>query len=485
MSKDTFLGNDFLLETKFATELFHKYAKGLPIVDYHCHLDPKTIFENQNIANITKMWISEGLESAPIGDHYKWRLMRAAGFSERVITGEGSDWEKFLAFAKTLESAFGNPIYEWSHLELKRFFGVDKQLNSETADELWDLLNTKLQLDEFKPRNIIAGANVEVVVTTDDPIDSLEYHTKLASEEERFRMLPGWRPDKAMNIFKPDFNDYIRKLGEVAEVSIISLHTLTEALSKRLDFFQSQGAKLADHGIEIFYYARANEATVDEILRKQLSGAKISDLEIAQYHTYIQKFLAKEYAKRNIVMQMHINALRDLNTPRFEAQGPNTGHDALTDLPVAEAVRQFFDDLEVEGSASGVDTVPRTILFSLNDNDWMPLITIGCTHLQNVGGQGVKQKFQLGPGWWFNDTYTKMVEHLEVYAEESLLGNFTGMLTDSRSLLSYTRHEYFRRILCNFYGNLAKRGQIPHDLNLIGKQVQNISYHNSKSYFGL
>jgi glucuronate isomerase len=322
-------------------------------------------------------------------------------------------------------------------------------------------------------------------VTTDDPVDSLEYHRLIATEEQRFKVLPAWRPDKVMNIFKPDWTAYIAKLADVSGVLINGIKDLRQAITIRMDHFAQHGCVLADHGLEIFYYATATEAEVDIILKKALLNQELSKLEIAKFHTHVQKFLAKEYAARNWVMQMHINAVRDLNTPAFNQIGVNTGHDAVADLNIAEPLRQFFDDLEKLGEAEGTTCVPRTILYSLNAKDYVPLITLGSTHLQDIHGSGVKQKFQLGAAWWFNDTRTGMLEQLRVFAEGSLLGNFVGMLTDSRSFLSYTRHEYFRRVLCDFLAGLVERGQIPNNLKLVGKLVEDISYNNAKSYFDL
>jgi glucuronate isomerase len=479
-----FLSDDFLLTTQFAVDLYHDWAKKLPIIDYHCHLEPGVIYNNQKPENITKLWLTDGLPTAPIGDHYKWRLMRAAGYSEEFITGTASDFEKFQAFATTLENALGNPIFEWSHLELRRFFGIETALNSQTAEAIYHELNEKLKSDDYKPRNMIANSNVEILVTTDDPADNLELHEKIADQEQRFSVFPAFRPDAALNIFKPTFAAYIDRLGESAGVVIANLQQLKDALTARVDFFHARGTRLADHGIEDFYYQKADCQTVDEIFRKALKSEALEAWEVAAYHTYVQKFLAKEYAKRGWVMQMHINALRDLNTPALTRSGVNTGHDALTDTPIAKVVAAFFDDLEIEGAKLGVDTIPRTMLYSLNKNDFLPLITIGGTHAQNLGGQGVKQKFQLGPAWWFNDTYSGMYQQLQMFAEQSLLGNFTGMLTDSRSLLSYPRHEYFRRILCEFFGDLEKSGRVHNQIDLVGKVVQNISYYNAKNYFG-
>ncbi|MDR2083285.1 MAG: glucuronate isomerase [Candidatus Ancillula trichonymphae] len=480
-----FLNDNFLLNTQFAVDLYHNWAKNLPIIDYHCHLEPQIIYNNQNPENITKLWITGGDASSPVGDHYKWRLMRAAGYSEDFVTGTASDLDKFQAFAVALESALGNPILEWSHLELRRFFGIETVLNSKTSLRLYDELNEQLKTDNFKPRNMIANSNVDILVTTDDPADDLILHDKLKAEEQRFQVFPAFRPDPAMNVFKSTFAGYVDRLGESAKITIKNLSDLEKALTSRIDFFHSKGTRLADHGIETFYYGKASAPEVDKTLEKALEGQQLSAEEIAAYHTYLQKFLAKEYAKRNWIMQMHINAFRDLNTPAFSRSGPNTGHDAMTDTSIAQQVAAFFDDLEIEGAQTSVDTIPRTMLYSLNKNDFLPLIAIGGTHGQNVNGQGVKQKFQLGPAWWFNDTYTGMYQQLEIFSEQSLLGNFTGMLTDSRSLLSYPRHEYFRRILCEFLGNLEKTGRIPSDIEAAGQVVQNISYYNAKNYFGL
>jgi glucuronate isomerase len=346
-------------------------------------------------------------------------------------------------------------------------------------------MQASLETEALLPRNILKQVKTEVVVTTDDPIDDLRFQKALAEEEKAFKVIPAWRPDRLFNIFTKDYIDYIAKLSQVSEIAIANLDDLLGAIIKRLDYFQAAGASISDHGLEVFYYAPATAAEVDEIFQERLAGERLTSKQIAQFHTYIQKFLAKEYAKRNWVMQMHISAFRNLNTPAFQRTGINTGHDALNDLNIAQNVANFFDALEIEGDQAGEDYVPRTILYSLNENDYVPLLAIGATHLQGLKGAGAFQKFQLGSAWWFNDTREGMRRQLTKFMEGTLLGNFVGMLTDSRSLLSYTRHEYFRRVLCELLGELEARGQIPNALNLIGPLVENVSHHNAKQFFNV
>jgi glucuronate isomerase len=480
----TFLNNNFLLQNDFAIELWHKFAKTEPIIDFHCHIEAKTIYENKPFNNISEVWISNGLSSQPKGDHYKWRLMRAAGFDEKYISGDGDPRDKFKAFAQTLQNAVGNPIFEWSHLELKRFFGIDDILTPNKADKIYDRVNQLLASDNFLPRDFIRKSNVEVVCTTDDPADDLKYHKLLAKDETNFKVLPAFRPDKLVHIEKPDFSEYIARVSEIVGFSITDINSLKKAIISRLDFFHKAGCRLSDHGFDTFVYSQATDSELANILTKVFSGGVLSDLEVNKYQTFIYLFLASQYAKRDWVMQFHINAIRDVNTLAFELRGSDTGYDSVNDETVGQAIVKFFNDLEIKSQKNKINLVPRTILYSLNKNDYLPLLTMGTAHLQDLGLYGVKQKFQLGSAWWFNDTRNGMLEQLAILAEESLLGNFVGMLTDSRSFLSYTRHEYFRRCLCDYLGQLVQRGQLPNDLEFAGNIVKNICYWNARNYFG-
>jgi glucuronate isomerase len=462
-----FLDKDFLLTTDTAKRLYHNHAEDMPIIDYHCHLNPVEIYENKNFENLTEAWLVSGT----YGDHYKWRLERANGVPEELITGDGDPYDKFKAWAYTIEHSVGNPLYEWTHLELKRFFGIDTLLSTKTAPEIWEKANALLATDAFKRRNLIKRFNVRVVCTTDDPIDDLKYH-KLLQSEKAFKTLPAFRPDKILNITKPGYGEYVDKLAEVSGVAINSFADVVSALHQRLDFFASMGGKLADHALDIVVYADATPEELDKIVAKARQGETLSDQEVAQYRTALLKAFMREYHQRDWTMQFHIHAYRDLNTAMFNKVGPDTGYDAMNDRPIAEPLAKLFQSMEEE------DAVPRTILYSLNSNDWMPLATImGCYQ------KDVKQKLQLGCGWWFNDTREFMRKQFTVMAQESCLPNFVGMLTDSRSFLSWTRHEYFRRVLCELLGEWVQRGQLPDDDEMLGKMVEDISYNNAHEWF--
>lgn len=466
-----FLDNDFLLTTDMARKLYHQHAEKMPIIDYHCHLNPKEIYENKNYQDMTEIWINQG----HYGDHYKWRLMRANGVSEKYITGNAEPYEKFLKWAETIEKAVGNPLYEWTHLELRRFFAIDDLFNRQTAPEIWEKANQLLAQEEFKPRNLIKRCNVKAVGTTDDPIDDLHYHQLLKESEAEngFKVLPSFRPDQALNIQKAEYPNYIKKLAEASGVSIQSFSDVVAALEKRVGYFHEMGSRLSDHGLDTFTYAEADSGQLDGVVKKALTNTILSTEEINQYRTALLKELMKLYHNKNWVMQLHIHAGRNLNEPMFNQLGPDTGYDAMMDENISQSIGSLFRSAETE------NIIPKTILYSLNPKDWLPLVTImGCFQKDTV------QKFQLGSGWWFADTRSGMRRQLEIFAEESLLPNFVGMLTDSRSFLSYPRHEYFRRVLCEFLGEYATRGQIPDDEKLLGKMVEDLSYHNAYRYFG-
>ncbi|WP_151734257.1 glucuronate isomerase [Paenibacillus tengchongensis] len=460
-----FLNDDFLLTTDTAKALFHQHAKEMPIIDYHCHLDPKEIYEDRPFANLTAAWL--------YGDHYKWRLMRANGVPESHITGDASDYDKFLAWARTLPKAVGNPLYSWTHLELRRFFGVDTPLNEENAPAIWEEVNRKLAEPEFTRRGLIRSSKVKVICTTDDPVDTLEYHRLLKEEETTFSVFPTFRPDKALNIDAPGFADWLAKLTEASGVQVNSYSALLEALRGRVDFFHENGCRLSDHALDVLRYRAGDEGECERILAKRLSGETLSPEEITLYRTELLTALIGFYHDKGWTMQLHIHAYRNNNTPMFRKLGPDTGYDGLNDLPLTESLSQLLDRAEC---GSGL---PKTILYSLNPGDYPSLLALmGCYQKDTVG------KFQLGSGWWYNDTYSGMRQQMTLLAEGGLLGNFVGMLTDSRSFLSYTRHEYFRRVLCGLLGELADRGEAPDDAALLGKLVEDISYNNAAGYFG-
>lgn len=466
-----FLDKDFLLTTDTAKVLFHDYAKDMPIIDYHCHLNPKEIYEDNNFNNLTEAWLTEGNN---YGDHYKWRLMRANGVPEELITGNGEPYEKFLAFAKVLEKAYGNPIFEWCHLELRRFFGIEEVLTSKTAPTIWEKANEKIVSENFSRRNLIRNMNVKALSTTDDPIDDLHFHKLLKEEEIQngFKVIAGFRPDKALNIDKPTFSPYIKELEKVSEIKIETFSDIAKALGKRVAYFAENGCNICDHGLDNITYEESSQNELDEILKKAVNGEKLSLSEVSKYRSALLIELMKEYHKHDWTMQYHINAYRNLNTQTFEKLGADTGYDAINDSLLIHSVANILNG----GYKGGF--LPRTILYSLNPNDWLGLLTV----MGAFQGE-VKQRIQFGTAWWFNDTRTGMRKQLEMLMEQSLLGNFIGMLTDSRSFLSYPRHEYFRRVLCELLGEMVERGQIPNDTSYLGEMVKNISYNNAHEYF--
>lgn len=460
-----FLNDNFLLSTEISQTLFHKHASQMPIIDYHCHLDPQEIYENKPFRNLTEAWLA--------GDHYKWRLMRANGIPESHITGDASDYDKFLAWADTVPRTIGNPLYSWTHLELRRFFGINKPLNRESAPEIWNEVNQQLATEPFKRRNIIKNSNVKLVCTTDDPVDSLQYHERLAAEEKDFRVLPTFRPDKALNIDAPGYGDWIKRLEAAVGQSIQSFTDLTAALKDRVQYFHNHGCRLSDHALDVLRYEAGDAATVETIFSKRQNGEALTAAEVTIYRTELLSALISFYREFGWTMQLHIHAYRNNNTRMFRQLGPDTGYDALNDLPITEALSKLLDRAE---SGAGL---PKTILYSLNSKDYPALLTLmGCYQKETPG------KLQLGSGWWYNDTRSGMRKQLELFAEHSLLSGFVGMLTDSRSFLSYTRHEYFRRVLCELIGEWVERGEAPNDEALLGQMVEDISYRNASGYFG-
>lgn len=459
-----FMDDDFLLSTETAKHLYHDYAKAMPIIDYHCHLVPQEIYEDVHYENITQVWLG--------ADHYKWRQMRSNGVEERYITGDATDREKFQKWAETLEVAIGNPLYHWSHLELKKYFGYDGYLNGDTAEEVWELCNKKLQ-NGLSAREMIRMSNVDVICTTDDPVDSLEWHKKLREEGYEVKVLPAWRPDKAMNIEKPDYEDYIGKLIAASGIQVDSFVTLIAALKNRMDFFGENGCTVADHGLEYIMYEPTTEAEVEHIFMKRLRGEELGAGEIRKFKTAFMVEMGRESAKRNWVMQLHYGVQRDLNKKIFGELGADAGIDAINNYAPAIEMGQFLNALAVTGE------LPKTILYSLNPNDNAAIGTVmGCFQDSTAIG-----KIQHGAAWWFNDNKTGMMEQMTSLANLGLLGNFVGMLTDSRSFLSYTRHEYFRRILCELIGTWVENGEYPQDEKALKQMIEGMSYKNAKRYF--
>ena len=461
-----FMDREFLLSTPTAQAIFHDFAEKMPIVDYHCHINPQEIYEDRKFENITQVWLG--------GDHYKWRQMRSNGVEERYITGDASDREKFQKWAETLPKLIGNPLYHWSHLELQRYFGYTGYLNGDTAEEVWNLCNAKLQEDSMTVRNIIRQSNVKLICTTDDPIDSLEWHKKLAADDSfEVQVLPAWRPDKAMNLEKPDYADYIAKLSAVSGIEVKDFASLKEALKNRMAYFAENGCSVSDHALEYVMYAPASDEEIDAILKKALSRQAVSKEEELKFKTAFMVFVGREYCKLDWAMQLHYGCKRDNNVFRYEQLGPDTGFDCINNYAPSAQMADFLNAL------NSTDELPRTIIDSLAPVDNASIGTIiGC--FQDPTMQG---KVQQGSAWWFNDHKVGMTEQMTSLANLGCLGNFIGMLTDSRSFLSYTRHEYFRRVMCELIGGWVENGEYPADMKSLKEIVEGISYNNTVKYF--
>lgn len=467
---DVFVTDNFLLQNDSAAALYHGYARDLPIIDYHCHLPPSQVAEDRRFENLTQIWLH--------GDHYKWRAMRTAGVPERFCTGDASDREKFLKWAETVEQTLRNPLYHWTHLELKRPLGIsDRLLGPATADGVWQECNAKLVRPEFSARGIMRQMNVVLVCTTDDPIDSLEHHRTVAADPSfSIQMLPTFRPDKAMAVESPAmFNAWVDRLAERSGIDIgDNLDRLLDALRNRHDFFHAVGCRLSDHGIDTFFAADYATAEVATALRRVRAGQSLSTDEIVKFKSAMLYELAVMNAKRGWVQQFHFGAMRSNNTRMFKLLGPDTGFDSIGDPEVARPMSRFFDRLDTAG------LLAKTILYNLNPvhNE------VVATMLGNFQEGGVPGKMQMGSGWWFLDQKDGMERQLTALSSLGLLSRFVGMLTDSRSFLSYTRHEYFRRILCNVLGTEIEQGLLPKEMELIGAMVRDISYGNAARYFG-
>ena len=464
-----FMDKDFLLSNETAKVLYHDYAAKMPILDYHCHINPQEIFEDRKFENITQVWLG--------GDHYKWRVMRSNGVDEYYITGGASDREKFQKFAEALPKTIGNPMYHWCHLELQRYFGYYGVLNGETAEEVWNLANDKLRNDpSMTVRGLIKQSNVFMVGTTDDPIDTLEWHEKLAADATmETKVCPSFRPDKAVNIHKETFVPYIKQLEKVVGFEFHCIKCVKKALTQRIAYFNDHGCRASDHGLDYIPYVEATDEEVTAIFKKAMAGEAVTKREADAYMTAIVLHCAREYAKHGWAMQLHYSCLRNNNAVMYKQLGPDTGFDAIAITDSGEALAQFMSKLFEEGK------LPKTILYSLNPGDNAQLGTfLGCFQGTEVPG-----KIQHGSGWWFNDTKSGMIDQMTSLANLGLLGNFIGMLTDSRSFLSYTRHEYFRRIMCNLIGGWVENGEYPADNAALGQMVQDIASNNAKRYFGV
>ena len=461
-----FMDEDFLLSTEVAKKLYHGYAKKMPIIDYHCHISPKEIAEDIRFKNITQLWLA--------GDHYKWRQMRSNGVEEKYITGEASDREKFQKWAETLEMAIGNPLYHWSHLELQRYFGYEGVLNGETAEEVWQLTKKVLVRPEMSARGIITSSKVELLCTTDDPIDDLHWHEILAFDTTfKTKVLPTWRPDRAIAVEKEDFVAYLEQLSESAGIKIEGFGEWKQAILKRMKYFEQKGCRASDHGLLYIPYVEADELELERIFKKRLCGEKLTEREEQAFKTAALQFLGEQYAHLGWVMQLHFGVTRNNNTRMFQLLGADTGFDGIYNrVPVTE-LAGYLDSLCKK------KVLPKTILYSLNPTDNAVIATlIGC--FQEAGAKG---KLQQGSAWWFNDHKPGMLEQMTSLASLGLLGNFIGMLTDSRSLLSYTRHEYFRRLLCELIGAWVENGEYLWNEKHLGALIEAISYGNVKHYF--
>jgi glucuronate isomerase len=484
-----FMDNNFFLSTKTAEKLYHEAADAEPIFDYHCHLIPQEIAENRRFPDLASVWLS--------GDHYKWRAMRSNGVHERLILGNADPYDKFLAWAETVPRLVGNPLYHWTHLELQRYFGINEPLNPKSAPEIWKTANAQLAADpSFSVYGIFKKFNVYAVGTTDDPADTLEWHKSIAAQKStETKVLPSFRPDRIVNIEKPDFAEYIAKLGKSAEGNISCLDDLLHAIRSRIDYFHGLGCRVSDHGLDFVPFAAASgdplaarpgeinfgqwEKEAKDIFARALGGQKPDSRETESWKTFVLYFLGQEYADRGWVMQLHAAAIRSNNTQALTTLGPDTGYDSVHDHPVTEKLARLLDLLHSRGK------LPKTVLYSLNIKDLYPMATLmGCFQGEaDPAKQAIPGKMQLGSGWWFLDHLDGMEAQMRLLGNTGLLSRFVGMLTDSRSFLSYPRHEYFRRLLCDIVGKWAENGEIPNDFDLLGGLVKDISFRNARNYF--
>ena len=461
-----FMDKDFLLDNEVSKKLFHEYCENMPICDYHCHLSPKEIYENKAPKSITELWLS--------GDHYKWRAMRSCGVEEKYCTGDATDKEKFEKFGYALQDCIGNPLYHWAHIELQRYFGIDTPLNAKTAGEIYERANEAIKNGDFRPQSLIMKSNVKVVCTTDDPVDSLEYH-KLLGKVDGFdcKVLPSFRPDRALNAHLDGFADYIKELGSAAGVEIKTYKDVITALLKRVDYFDSVGCKVSDQAFDYPPYAIASDDEINDIFARAMNNEKISLADCDKYRTPILIALGEKYHELGWAMEIHIGAMRNNNTLMFNRLGADTGFDSVGDAEIAQPLSRFLDALNVN------DRLPKTILFNLNDKD----NTVLGTMLGNFQSADADSKIQFGPAWWFLDTMDGMTNQMKTLGNLGVLGKFMGMETDSRSFTSYGRHEYFRRIMCALIGKWVEDGWYAYDEDILKEIVQGISYNNAIKYF--
>ena len=463
-----FMDQNFMLHNDTAVKLYHDFAKEMPIFDYHCHLSPQMICEDQPFDNITQIFLG--------GDHYKWRYMRSCGVDEELITGGASDYDKFKAFCASLQYAIGNPLYHWTHLELQRYFGIDTIVREDTADEIWEKANACIKETRMSPAKLINESNVAVICTTDDPADDLAWHKKTAEKKHvNAKVLPTFRPDFMINIDKPTYRDYIAKLSAVSETMINSYADLIQAVYSRVDYFHSVGCRISDHALDSVPYEAVTEKEADEVFQKAMRGEALTQKEVDAYKSYTLIQLGRKYSDCGWTCQLHIGALRSNNTRMLEKLGADTGFDSISDYCIAAPLAKLLDAMEIQGK------LPKTILYTLNPKDNYVLATM----IGNFQGNEVPGKIQFGSGWWFNDQRDGMREQMKALANLGALNKFVGMLTDSRSFLSYPRHEYFRRIMCNLLGEWVEDGEFPADMNTLETIVKGISFNNAKNYFGI
>lgn len=460
-----FIHDNFLLENKYAEELYHNYSKNQPIIDYHNHLNPQFIAEDKIFDNITQVWIN--------GDHYKWRAMRTLGINEQFVTGNGSDKDKFLNWGKTVPYTMRNPLYHWTHLELARYFDIYDLLNEKSAEKIYIETSEKINSQAYSTQNLLKKVNAELVCTTEDPIDSLEFHQKFANNSTGIKMSTAFRPDKAILIANDGYNAYLDTLGDVSGIAINTYDDLQSALRKRIEFFNANGCKLSDHGLNQIDFENYTESEVNAIFKKKRENGELSPEEVLKFHSAILVFLSETYHEFGWVQQFHLGALRNNNARMHRILGPDTGWDSIGDYPQAQKLSAFLNALDSK------DKLTKTIIYNLNpaDNEVM------ATMIGNFNDGSVRGKVQFGSGWWFLDQKDGMTKQLNALSNMGLISCFVGMLTDSRSFLSFPRHEYFRRILCNLLGDEIKRGELPNDMEWIGKLVSDISYNNAKEYF--
>ncbi|MDR2043516.1 MAG: glucuronate isomerase [Clostridium sp.] len=472
-----FMDKDFLLETETAKRLFHNYAEDLPLIDYHCHISPKDIYEDRRFGNLAEVWLGgRQPDGSYFGDHYKWRLMRANGLDEEVVTGGADGLTRITKFAEALEMAIGNPMYHWCNLELRKFFGYEGYLSPETASEVWELCNDKLRNDpSLTVRGMIERSNVAFIGTTDDPTDTLEWHAKIAADPTvKFKVCPSFRPDKAIYVNKPGFVEYIGKLAKSAgKESLDSVSDVCRALEDRLDFFRKMGCRASDHGLDYVMYRPFTYEEADAVYQKAMAGEILTLEEAEKYQTAILVSLGRAYHARGIAMQLHYSCLRNVNEKMYAKMGPDTGYDMIAQTSSGAHIAALLSALDA------TDECPRTILYSLNPSDDDQIASI----LNSFQSSEIPGKIQHGSAWWFNDTKGGMEAQMKALANVGLLGNFVGMLTDSRSFLSYARHDYFRRIVCNLIGNWVENGEYPDDRKALKKIVEGICCENARRYF--